>query len=188
MTVYSIKVALRGISPMIWRRLRLSGHTSMADLHHIIQITMGWDDEYLHCFHIFGKDYGISYAGGVNFSDNPHKVQLASFGFDTGDRFTYTYNFFNDWLCDIRIEDIQKDQECSSPYCTRGQGRLVNNTPCYRGDEVLLLVDVLDTIFNGDEATTTVSDVREFIDIYDAKRFDRSAINCRLAQPLSEVA
>ena len=54
MTVYSIKIALRGISPMNWRRLRLPGSTSIADFHHIIQIAMGWDNDYLHCFHIFG--------------------------------------------------------------------------------------------------------------------------------------
>ncbi|MDX2504157.1 MAG: hypothetical protein QNL62_06750 [Gammaproteobacteria bacterium] len=30
---YSIKIALRGVSPMIWRRLRIPGSTSLADLH-----------------------------------------------------------------------------------------------------------------------------------------------------------
>ncbi len=50
---------------MIWRRLRLSEYTTLADLHSIIQVTMGWDDEYLHQFHIEGKDYGISYDGGL---------------------------------------------------------------------------------------------------------------------------
>jgi hypothetical protein len=38
---YSIKIALRGISPMIWRRLRIDGNTSIAGLHYIIQIAMG---------------------------------------------------------------------------------------------------------------------------------------------------
>ena len=32
--VYSIKVAIRGISPMVWRRFQLSDKTSLADLHH----------------------------------------------------------------------------------------------------------------------------------------------------------
>ncbi len=89
MTVYSIKIALRGISPMIWRRLRLMASISIADLHHTIQIAMGWDDEYLHCFHIYGKDYGIAYEGGLSFSDDPHDVTLDDFTFDIGDRFTY---------------------------------------------------------------------------------------------------
>ncbi len=44
MKIYIIKVALRGVSPMIWRRLRISGNTSLASLHYIIQIIQGWSD------------------------------------------------------------------------------------------------------------------------------------------------
>ena len=44
----------------IGRRLRIPGSTSLADLHHMIQIVNGWDDDHLHCFHIYGKDYGVN--------------------------------------------------------------------------------------------------------------------------------
>ena len=37
MKTYFIKVALRGISPMVWRRLRIPGATSLAMLHDNIQ-------------------------------------------------------------------------------------------------------------------------------------------------------
>ncbi|MBL4865370.1 MAG: hypothetical protein JKY67_03230 [Pseudomonadales bacterium] len=46
MKTYSIKVALRGISPMIWRRLEINSNTTLADLHHIIQIAMNWDNAF----------------------------------------------------------------------------------------------------------------------------------------------
>ena len=39
--VYQFKVVLRGISPMIWRRLLLRSDHSIADLHYTIQIAMG---------------------------------------------------------------------------------------------------------------------------------------------------
>ncbi len=42
MQTYSIKVALRDITPMIWRRFEINGNTTIADLHHIIQIAMGY--------------------------------------------------------------------------------------------------------------------------------------------------
>lgn len=48
---------------MIWRRLQIDGNTSIADLYYIIQIAMGWDDDYLHHFHIHGIDSGLSRAG-----------------------------------------------------------------------------------------------------------------------------
>ena len=57
--VYQFKVVLRGISPMIWRRLLLRSDHSIADLHYTIQIAMGWSDSHLHRFHIHGKDYGV---------------------------------------------------------------------------------------------------------------------------------
>ena len=88
MKMYFVKIALRGVSPMVWRRLRIPGNTSLAQLHNIIQIAYNWDDEYLHQFHIYGKDYGLSYAGGILFSDDARQVFLKDFEFDAGDKFT----------------------------------------------------------------------------------------------------
>ncbi|WP_368666831.1 hypothetical protein [Xenorhabdus sp. PB62.4] len=48
MKSYVVKVALRGISPMVWRQFRLSGETSLAALYYIIQIAQGWQDDHLH--------------------------------------------------------------------------------------------------------------------------------------------
>jgi len=48
--VLQFHVALRGISPKIWRRIELSGSHSPADLHRVIQICFGWSDEYQHRF------------------------------------------------------------------------------------------------------------------------------------------
>ena len=41
-------IVLLGISPMIWRRIKVSSNSTIADLHYIIQIAMGWKDEHLH--------------------------------------------------------------------------------------------------------------------------------------------
>ena len=48
----------------------------------------------LHQFHIYGKDYGLYYAGGILFSDDARQVFLNDFDFDVSDKFTYEYNFF----------------------------------------------------------------------------------------------
>ncbi|ANP05398.1 plasmid pRiA4b ORF-3 family protein [Escherichia coli] len=71
MKVYVIKIAVRGVSPMVWRRLRIAADTSLAALHFIIQIIQGWGDDHLHQFHIYGKDYGITYEGSIGFPDKP---------------------------------------------------------------------------------------------------------------------
>ena len=46
LNVYTNKIAVRGVSPMIWRRLRISGSYKLAQFHPFIQIAMGWDDDY----------------------------------------------------------------------------------------------------------------------------------------------
>jgi hypothetical protein len=59
LVIYQIKVVLLGISPMIWRRLLIRDDTTIADLHYILQIVMGWSDDHLHQFRIHGKRYGL---------------------------------------------------------------------------------------------------------------------------------
>ena len=73
-TVYQLKVSLRDISPMIWRRLLVTNFTTIAQLHHILQTAMGWQDLHLHQFRVYGKAYGISRDGGMLFADDPHQI------------------------------------------------------------------------------------------------------------------
>jgi hypothetical protein len=104
--VYQLKVALRGISPLIWRRLLVSADTSIADLHHILQLAMGWTNSHLHRFLIHGKEYGIAYDGGMGFADDPQQIRMADFRFRLRERFLYEYNFGDSWQHDVRIEQM----------------------------------------------------------------------------------
>ncbi|MDM9384725.1 hypothetical protein QUB80_34040 [Chlorogloeopsis sp. ULAP01] len=42
--IYQLKVVLLGISPMIWRRVKVSSDSTIEDLHYTIQLAMGWED------------------------------------------------------------------------------------------------------------------------------------------------
>jgi integrase len=79
--IYQFHIWLRGISPMIWRRILVSATTHLAAFHTIIQRAFGWGDCHLHRFHIHGCDYGIWYPGTPGFRDDPTQVSLASFHF-----------------------------------------------------------------------------------------------------------
>jgi hypothetical protein len=104
--VYQLKIALRGISPLIWRRLLVHADTSIADLHHILQLAMGWTDSHLHRFLIHGQEYGIAYEGGIGFADDPRRIRLADFCFRLRERFLYEYDFEDNWQHDLRAEQI----------------------------------------------------------------------------------
>ena len=120
--VYQFKVVLRGISPMIWRRLLLRSDHSIADLHYTIQIAMGWSDAHLNRFHIHGKDYGVAHEGGLTFSDDPERVLLGQFGFRLRERFLYEYDFYGRWEHNIRLEKVLPlNSKHVLPVCIGGQ-------------------------------------------------------------------
>lgn len=179
MNTYSIKIALRGVSPMIWRRLRVAGSTSLADLHHIIQIAMGWDDDYLHHFHIHGVDHGIHKPGCNPFRYDPEEVFIDDFDFEIGDRFTYTYNYFEFWICDVRIEAI--DQRAKAvPRCFGGSGRKGYRN-YYKIDEVIAGSALIEQVAKAGK-DVKMRDLRRWLEAYDSIRFSRPVINKQLKE------
>ncbi len=111
--VYQLKVSLRDISPMIWRRLLVTSETTIAQLHDIVQIAMGWEDLHLHQY----RD------GGISFADNPYQVMLAAFKLRKGERFIYEYDMGDFWQHDIRLEEaLPLDANTHCPVCTAGAG------------------------------------------------------------------
>ena len=106
MDVYQLKITMQGISPMVWRRLKVAGNTNMGGLHTIFQLAMGWKDYHLHAFRIYAKEYGTYKPGGMLFRDDHRKVFLSDFHYRIGGRFEYAYDFTGSWVHDIRIEVI----------------------------------------------------------------------------------
>ena len=96
--VYRFHIVLRGVNPKIWRRVELTTGSSLADLQRVIQISLGWSDEYQHRFCIRNHYLGASRPGGLLFFGNPEEMILSKFAFRRHERFTYEYNFFDAWL------------------------------------------------------------------------------------------
>src|SRR5712692_226741 len=104
--VYQLRVILRGVSPLIWRRLLVRSDSSVADLHAILQTAFGWSDEHLNRFVIHGREYGVWHDGGIGFRDHPRHVRLADLGLRVRERFLYEYDFTDGWQLDVRLEQI----------------------------------------------------------------------------------
>src|SRR5260370_41318309 len=90
--VCQLRVVLRGVSPLIWRRLLVRSDSSIADLHATLQLALGWSDEHLNRFVVHGREYGVAHPGGLGFRDDPHEVHLADLGLRVGERFLYEYD------------------------------------------------------------------------------------------------
>jgi len=114
--VYQCRVWLRDISPLIWRRLLIRGDTTLATLHTILQTAFAWEDERLYEFRIYGRTYGSS-----DTAASPRTRQLSAFHLRRNERVQYTYNFYANWVHEIRIEAIRPlDPRQIYPWCCGG--------------------------------------------------------------------
>jgi len=177
MNIYCMKIALHGITPMVWRRLRVPGNTSLAVLHHVIQILFNWDEYNLHQFHIYGKDYGLNYIGAVMYSDDANKVVLDDFQFDVGDKFTYEYNFFEHNMHDIRIETIKDLLTVNYDIsCLSGSG-MVGAT---KYDVIQVEYEMLEKLVK-QKGKITIEDIHEFQDKINHVSFNKLRLNQSLS-------
>ncbi|WP_345124182.1 plasmid pRiA4b ORF-3 family protein [Hymenobacter antarcticus] len=120
--VYQLKIHLLGSSPQICRRVVVRGDTTLAELHHVFQVVMGWDNWHLHSFKLWGKEYGMPYAGGIYFADDARRVHLGDFPWRVNDKFTYTYDFGDYWFHQVRVEKMLPPTSLvDHPVCVSGR-------------------------------------------------------------------
>jgi hypothetical protein len=121
-SVYQLRVVVRGVSPLIWRRLLIPADTTIAGLHAVLQIAFGWTGTHLHRFVVQGREYGTAYVGGPSFSDDPRKVRLGDLGLRRTERFTYHFDFTAGWCLDLRVEQVLGAEPGRRfPVCTGGR-------------------------------------------------------------------
>jgi hypothetical protein len=116
--VLQIKVWLIGISPMVWRRVRLPATFTLRELHGVIQVAMGWEGIHLFQFCLRAVRYGSS-----ELSASSPDVTLAALRLRKGARFIYEYDLNIPWRHEIRIEDrLRPDARKTYPICAAGDG------------------------------------------------------------------
>ncbi len=119
--IYQIKVTLKNSKPPIWRRLLVPSNITLARLHDIIQVAMGWQDYHLHQFTIGGVYYGEPEPDmdWVEVRDERrfHLNQLSP-----GAKFVYEYDFGDGWEHVVLIEKaLPPDPERRYPVCIKGR-------------------------------------------------------------------
>jgi Plasmid pRiA4b ORF-3-like protein len=189
--IYQLKVVLLGISPMIWPRLLVHGDSTIADLHYILQIALGWTDTHLHQFRIQGKKYGIAQIGGIGFRDNPHQVRLADLGLRLGECFFYDYDFGDHWQHQLRVEAIlTPEPNRGYPVWVAGQ-RACPPEDCggswafmalRQQYSVFHIAQRLEEIIENDDRSEYVEELHDLRYWLTVDRFDRTTVNRRLSQ------
>lgn len=121
-STYGLKLTLRGVRPLIWRRLLVGDTVTLGKLHAIVQAAMGWEDEHLHQFEIGGDRYGEATVEGYRRVRDEHKVHLGELITAPLAKFTYTYDFSVNWEFDLLVEEIAPPQAGQLlPLCVKGK-------------------------------------------------------------------
>ena len=118
--IYELKIRLENIDPPVWRQVQ-TDDCSLAELHNIIQIAMGWEDEHMHAFVIDDEQYGnLKY--GCDFEYDSRFVSLCEVVEQGHTRFRYDYDFGDDWEHSIEIEKtLPAEEGVKYPRCVQGE-------------------------------------------------------------------
>lgn len=119
-----LRIDLAHLKPAIWRRLEVPAGITLAQLHRVIQMAFDWDDSHLHGFEIGGQRYGQPMPDpfGMEMDDlDERKFRLGDVA-SVGSRFTYTYDFGDDWHHLIKVEKaLAPTPDVRYPRCVAGK-------------------------------------------------------------------
>ena len=123
---YVLHISKTFSDPLIWRRIQVPGELSLAQLHDVIQRSMGWSDSHVHQF-LVGK---ISYEPTMKTNSpreskrfDEHKYKLHTLEEGMQFMFTYLYDAGEGWEHEIHLEEvIPPTRELKHPILLSGEG------------------------------------------------------------------
>ena len=124
--IYQLKITLLGTDPPIWRRLLVPAEFTLAQLHHVLQVAMGWSDDHMHGFSVGKRRIGPINPEGQFMDDleeeDERTVTVSDVLAKVGSKVTYTYDFGDDWDHVMVLEKrLPFDPNLTYPVCTDGQ-------------------------------------------------------------------
>lgn len=119
--VYQLKITLRDIKPPVWRRVQVKDCT-LTKLHDIIQTCISWDGYHLHAFEIGGEQYSEPDPEGMMEAEDERKVKLSQVVAQGYKKFSYTYDFGDNWDHTIQVEKVlDAEPGVRYPRCIAGK-------------------------------------------------------------------
>lgn len=111
---HQLKVTLEGVVPPIWRRVVVPSEFTLYELHHVIQVAMGWEDCHLHDFAIKRQRYAVPGAEVIDGSLDETVTTLQTVA-RARSKMRYVYDFGDEWNHVIVVEKILKSSEADDP-------------------------------------------------------------------------
>ena len=174
-TVYQLRITLNGTDPPIWRRFQVKDCT-LDELHGVLQVVMGWENDHLYQFEAGKKRYSPGEDEFGEFCGNPSqdstRTVLSELAKRKGSKFGYEYDFGDSWWHVIEVEERLTDQpEFEHPVCIEGEWAC----PPEDCGGVWGYYSCLEALKNPDDPD--YADRLEWIGDYDPEDFDPHRVN-----------
>ncbi len=107
--IYQLNISLSYSDPLIWRRIQVPGDFTLAQLHEILRILMGWSGEQMHQFYVGKIFYQMSPEGeGVRESKRFDESKFTLHDLEEAMKwcFIYLYDAGEGWEHEIELEEI----------------------------------------------------------------------------------
>lgn len=116
--ILQFRIWLKGVSPMIWRRVQVPANMTLRELHGVFQVAMGWES-----IHLFQFVLRATRFGSLEVSARSPDVVLSNLLLRKGARFLYEYDLNIPWEHEVRLEDrFSIGTRENYPRCTGGGG------------------------------------------------------------------
>ena len=113
---YTVRVALRGVNPPIWRKVIVPSNISLRLFGDLILELMGWMGEHLNQFRKGDACFAPAYQregelpplfGSVR-NYNQEDVSLGEILCEKGDTMVWEYDFGDGWVHDVRLSSVEE--------------------------------------------------------------------------------
>jgi len=126
-SIHELEISLCEVEPRIWRRFAVRSNCTLAKLHDIVQMVMGWMDSHLHQFVTDDETHyaPLSPYGDPDWDErvsNSAKTRVQDVLPAKGAQLLYQYDFGDGWQHVIEVVDIRPPEPGTKyPHCLAGE-------------------------------------------------------------------
>ncbi|WP_176448131.1 hypothetical protein [Lentibacillus sp. CBA3610] len=101
------------LTPSCLRKIRLPGSATLQEMHSLIQEAFAFDDDHLYSFFMDGKRFGKDAYHSPMDIEGPyaHEKEIGRLNLYTGMRFLYLFDYGDEWVFHITVEEIEEEEE-----------------------------------------------------------------------------
>jgi transcriptional regulator with XRE-family HTH domain len=123
--IYQFKITLLHLQPAVWRRFQVPNDFTLGDLHRVVQIVLGWENDHLHEFRLRDARFGATHdpMGGplsMEGSLDENEYRLCELGLRAKSKLHYEYDFGDGWQHQLVLEKALPHAPGFVPVCLEG--------------------------------------------------------------------